>query len=405
MGMDLSEYKDLFLEASRENLRLLNDSLLVLEKNSTDATAIADIFRAAHSLKGESAAMEYNQTAYLCHVVEDAFAAIRDGHAQATPELADMLFRCFDAIGASLNNIEQHDAETENLPAISEELKKLTGVQTEGVGKTAPKDQPATPPAVTTPTATSEPIPTEKLKIKTLPVRVDQLDAMMSLIEELVVDRLVLKQLVHELNNKQLRAYYEKAGRTSDSLQFQVMKIRAVPIKMVFDHFPRTVRDLARTLNKQIELVVEGQDLELDRTIVERLDEPLTHLIRNAADHGLGATGGTITLKAQREQDYAVIEVTDNGDGVNWKALAAKAGIPTTDPEKLKELLFSGISTAEKVTEISGRGVGLGAVKKDVQDFCAVVGILNKTLSPHKATRRRCRAFVRRFAAKQTPTT
>jgi two-component system chemotaxis sensor kinase CheA len=249
-------------------------------------------------------------------VIEDAYAEIKEGKAKVTPELADMLFRCFDALGASFNTIEKDDAEAATLTGIAQELKNLTGVQTSGVGKTVRDSQqpnapdaatPALAPATQADNTEEAALIAEQLKINTLPVHVDDLDTMMSLIEELVVDRLVLKDLVQELDSKKLRNYYEKAGRTSDALQFQVMKIRAVPVKLVFDHFPRTVRDLARTLNKHIELVVEGQDLALDRTIVERLDEPLTHLIRNAADHGLGADGGTIRLSARREQDYALI--------------------------------------------------------------------------------------------------
>ncbi len=369
---EFSEYKDLFVQTSRENLQLLNDSLLTLEKNAADANAIADTFRAAHSLKGESAAMEYKQTAYLCHTIEDAFAEIKKGRAEVTPELADLLFRCFDAIGASIDSVEQRGVESDTLASITDEIKSLTGVKTEGIGKTLPDPQatdPTVQPALAAP---------ERPKIKTVPVRVDQLDAMMDLVEELVIDRLVLKRIARKLDNRELLDYYEKAGRTSDSLQFQVMKIRAVPIKLVFDHFPRTVRDLARTVDKQIELIIEGQDLELDRTIVERLDEPLTHLIRNAADHGLGASG-TIRLSAKREQDYAIVEVADNGSGINWEALAAKAGVTTTDPEELTKLLFSGLSTAEKVTEISGRGVGLGSVKKDVEDFGGWVAVISET--------------------------
>lgn len=380
MSNDFSEYKDLFVQTSRQNLQLLNDSMLVLEKNAADPNAIADIFRAAHSLKGECAAMEYKQTAYLCHAIEDSFSEIKNGQAQVTPELADLLFRCFDAIQASINNVEQHGIESDDLAPVIDEIKRLTGVQTVGIGKTA-QPQPVTPATESTLESTSVKASavTERSnpKIKTIPVRVDQLDAMMDLVEELVVDRLVLKRLVHKLDSKELREYYERAGRTSDTLQFQVMKIRAVPIKLVFDHFPRTVRDLARTVNKKIELIIEGQDLELDRMIVERLDEPLTHLIRNAADHGLGGSG-TIRLSARREQDYAVVEVTDDGGGIDWQALAAKAGVATTDPEKLTELLFSGVSTAEQVTEISGRGVGLGSVKKGVEDFGGWIAVISE---------------------------
>jgi two-component system chemotaxis sensor kinase CheA len=148
------------------------------------------------------------------------------------------------------------------------------------------------------------------------------------------------------------------------------MKARAVPVSLVFDHFPRAIRDLARAENKQVELVIAGGDLELDRTIVDRLDEPLIHLLRNAVSHGI-KDAGTITLTARRQKDYAEISVADNGQGIDWGRVAQKAGLPAgeTNSRTLKEALFSGISTSEIVTQISGRGVGLTAIKKMVDNF------------------------------------
>jgi two-component system, chemotaxis family, sensor kinase CheA len=177
-----------------------------------------------------------------------------------------------------------------------------------------------------------------------------------------------MQSLVHTVGIPALIRVQDKVGALIEQLQYQVMKIRIVPVSLVFDHFPRAVRDLGRALHKQIEVRIEGGDLELDRVIVERLDEPLTHLVRNAADHGIGEKG-IITMKAHADRDAAIISVADDGAGIDWQAVAGKAGVDPGDQAALKRALFSGISTAKEVSLISGRGVGLEAVKKTVEDM------------------------------------
>jgi len=402
MDSGLSEYKDLFVETGKEYLKSLNDALLVLEKDPADKDAIGTIFRNAHSLKGQSAAMGYEKTGFLCHAVEDVFFEIKEGHMKTTPELADLLFTAFDELDKSVAHIDETGEEID-LSAQAEALKKLTGVKTTGADKSVrepeaapvaaePAAGPAAESAAEEPVATKEPAveeptppaaeaaPTNQpaIKIKTIPVKTEQLDEMLSLLEELMVYRLVLKQLVHESGNIKLENYMDQTKKIISALQFQIMSVRAVPVKMVFDHFPRAVRDLAREENKEIELVVEGEDLELDRTIVERLDEPLTHLIRNAASHGIDKSG-VIRLSARREKDYAVVEVADNGLGVDWEAVAKKAKVETRDPAELKKLLFSGISTSQTVTQVSGRGVGLEVVKKTIEEFGGSIDVSSET--------------------------
>jgi two-component system chemotaxis sensor kinase CheA len=159
-------------------------------------------------------------------------------------------------------------------------------------------------------------------------------------------------------------------------MQYQVMKIRAVHLDLIFGHFPRAVRDLGRALKKDIDLQLIGGDIELDRTIVERLDEVLTHLIRNAADHGIDKKG-TITISARREPGYAVVSVSDDGKGIDWIAVAKKAGVDASDTVALRKALFSGVSTASAVSLVSGRGVGLEVVDKTIEDFGGSVDVLS----------------------------
>jgi two-component system chemotaxis sensor kinase CheA len=400
MDTGLSQYKELFVETGKEYLKSLSDSLLKLEKDPKNKDAVAEIFRASHSLKGQSAAMGFEKTGYLCHAVEDVFFEIKEGRLETTPELADLLFTAFDDLGKSIEQIDQDGTEMD-LSQQAEALKKLTGVQTTGAGKTIRDDskKPATPEPKTpeapketakpdedkatvapepTDTKTDTPTsPAASQKIKTIPVKVGQLDSMLNLLEELIVHQLVLKRLVREIDNIELTNYENLTDKITAALQFQIMSVRAVPVKMIFDHFPRAVRDLARIEEKEIELVVEGEELELDRTIVERLDEPLTHLIRNAASHGIGKKG-TIRLSARREKGYAVVEVADDGLGVDWEAVAKKANTDSRDPAVLKKLLFSGISTAKEVTQVSGRGVGLEVVKKTVEEFGGSIDVTSE---------------------------
>jgi len=391
---EVAQYKDLFVTTAKKYLETLNTELLKLEKEPTSKEAINEIFRAAHSLKGQSAAMGFKETGYLCHVVEDVFYEIKENGKEVDPNLADLLFASLDALTASVHKIEAEGVEQGNETLI-EELKKAAGVATIGAGKTehlqTSEEQATTPLAeAATPApkveikknTTAEPPKPEyketepiKLSIKTIPVKVEQLDNIVGSLEELMVDRLTMQTLLKDLDDPLLSQAQDKLDKIIEVIRFQIMKIRTVPLSMVFDHFPRTVRDIGRMLNKEIELKIEGGDLELDRTIVERLDEPLTHLVRNAADHGIGSKG-IITISARADRDFAVVEVKDNGEGINWEAVAKKSGVASNDQIGLRKALFSGISTASEVSMISGRGVGLEVVKRTIEEFGGSIDIV-----------------------------
>jgi two-component system, chemotaxis family, sensor kinase CheA len=377
----LSQYLDLYLQTGREYIESLNKSLLMLEKNPADSGSIEEVFRSAHSLKSQSAAMGFSSTGYLCHIVEDVFYEIKQGLKELTPEIADQLFFAFDSLTNSLNRIEKEKTELD-LSSQAETLKKLSGVNTEGDGKSQRENSSlASPKATATPVVTSIKASTEKTdvlpsEIKTINVKVELLDDLMDLLEELLVERLKLKKVMSETENNDVRYYYEASQKIIDGLQFKITQARAIPLKIVFEHFPRAIRDISHEENKQVELLMEGGDLELDRTIVDKLDEPLTHLLRNAVSHGI-KDKGVITLSAKREKDAAFISVSDNGVGIDWDKLREKAS-PETKKVDPKELLFSGISTSDHVTQISGRGVGLKAVKKMVEDFGGSIGVLSE---------------------------
>ncbi|SKA72743.1 two-component system, chemotaxis family, sensor kinase CheA [Clostridium sp. USBA 49] len=227
-------------------------------------------------------------------------------------------------------------------------------------------------------------------------VRVDleRLDKFMNMVSELVIHRTRLEQISSNLKITELNETLEQVARTTSDLQDLVMKIRMMPLEVVFNRFPRMVRDLAVELNKEIELIIEGQDTELDRTVIDEIGEPLIHLIRNAADHGIESKEeriekgkdaiGKIRLAAYQEGTKAVIKVEDDGKGLDVKKIqdkAEKLGINTegmTDTDIRNLIFVQGFSTNDKVTDISGRGVGMDVVKTKISALGGTVDVISE---------------------------
>lgn len=227
------------------------------------------------------------------------------------------------------------------------------------------------------------------LSNKTIRVNIERLDALMNLFEELVIDRGRLDQIAKELNHQELSETVEKMSRVTNDLQSVVLTMRMVPVEAVFNRFPKMVRSLSRELGKKIHLQITGQETELDRTVIDEIGDPLVHLLRNSVDHGIELPEervkkgkpeeGTIQLKAYHSGNHVFIEITDDGAGINREKVARKAvekGIITedqkdqlTDKEIFNLILTSGFSTADKISDISGRGVGLDVVKNTIESL------------------------------------
>ncbi|MBU4432514.1 chemotaxis protein CheW, partial [Patescibacteria group bacterium] len=207
-------------------------------------------------------------------------------------------------------------------------------------------------------------------KIEYIKVPIKRLDALMDLVEELVIDKMALQRM--GLKNKELQEVTDHVGLLIQSLQYEVMQARLVPVEQVFARFPRMVRDLSKRQEKKVEFFVHGSDLELDRSIVDKLGEPLVHLLRNAIDHGI-KTEGYVRLEAKRDRENALIIVENNDQSIDIekvKQAAVKRGIASakevdlmTNQEVMNLLFHPKLSTNDVVTEISGRGVGLNVVK------------------------------------------
>ena len=514
--MDMSQYLDMFIEESDENLQNLNEWILELEKNPNDKETINSIFRAAHTLKGMSASMGFNDIAELTHKMEDILDEFRNDKLKVNSDVITVLFKCLDTLekmvdgvrdgssektdisgitkmlddiakGGSSSNEDEAAAALEEAPSSSIDFKlnvydediikqakeknynvfkaevnlysdcKLKSAraflvyknleESGEIVKSVPSiedieqekfDYSFVFVYVTTKTADEvkkliesvseidsvnvsevEINNTEEAKskeeesnnknVKSQPkeedkrskkahqfVRVDleKMDKFMNLVGELVIHRTRLEQLSSSYKLTDLHETLEQVGRITSDLQDLVMKIRMLPVEKVFNRFPRMIRDLSNELGKEIELVIKGEDTELDRTVIDEIGEPLLHLIRNSADHGIEPAeerikagkkaAGTIKLIAYQEGNKAVIKVEDDGRGLDVgkiKQKAEKSGIDTSgmSEQDIKNLIFmQGFSTSEKVTDISGRGVGMDVVKTKISAIGGTIELLSE---------------------------
>ncbi len=230
---------------------------------------------------------------------------------------------------------------------------------------------------------------------KTIRVNIERLDILMNLFEELVIDRGRLEQISKELENGELTETVERMSRISGDLQNIILNMRMVQVETVFNRFPRMIRQLARDLNKKITLEIVGAETELDRTVIDEIGDPLVHLLRNSVDHGIEspeirrAKGkneeGTVVLRAFHSGNHVFIEIEDDGAGINREKVLQKAiskGIITeqsaagfTDKQAYELILSSGFSTAETISDISGRGVGLDVVKNTIESLGGSISI------------------------------
>lgn len=365
---DLSKYKDTFLSEAKERIASMNKSLLEFEKQPAGMEFVNSIFREAHTLKGMAATMDYAHTARLCHAVEDVLDALRKK--QLTPaKCIDILFESFDTLELSLKEIGKERGEPDTAVLVERLQALSTGAQ-----KSAIEDQQS---AIEDRQSAIE-------NIQSIEVKVERLNLLMNLAEELLINKMRLERIKEELQNPELTACVDALGRLVTDIQYNIMAARMVPIGFVFNRFPRMVRDIAKQQKKEIDLKMEGADIELDRGVIDEIGESLLHLIRNATDHGLETPDvrkkagkppqGTISLTAKRIKGFAVIEVSDDGRGLDIpqiKDRAVRSGLisETATEKEVVNSIFSGVSTTKRVTEVSGRGFGLNIVKEKIDSI------------------------------------
>ncbi|MCZ8539556.1 chemotaxis protein CheA [Psychrobacillus psychrodurans] len=537
--MDTNQYLEMFIEESKEHLQACNEHLLELEKNPENIAIVNEVFRSAHTLKGMSATMGYEDIANLTHKMENVLDEIRNSRLHVTAELLDVVFVAVDQLEEMVLDIA---AGGKGKLDVTDTVQKLHKIET---GEVIPVAATTVEPTIvedTTPTqenwltyddyemtviqqsveqdfftyeisvklredcllkaarvymvfellekmgdviksspsveklegedfdeifyvalVTNEPsddvqkklmkvsevtevlvnsVTLEQLKkrnsfevdkveetsvvemtdvtednkqivevkspeksptsknnqvqsSKTIRVNIERLDILMNLFEELVIDRGRLQSISEDLHNSELDETVERMSRITGDLQNIILNMRMVPVETVFNRFPRMVRQLARDLNKKINLEVIGAETELDRTVIDEIGDPLVHLIRNSLDHGVEspeirlAKGkpeeGTVVLRAYHSGNHVFIEIEDDGAGINREKVLKKAiskGIVSkesaqamSDKQVAELILSSGFSTADVISDVSGRGVGLDVVKTTIESLGGSIDI------------------------------
>ncbi len=381
-----NKFKDLFCTEAEEQLAVLSRTLLEIEKNPTDAELYATLMRSAHTIKGAAATMGYTEMAKLAHALEDLFHAGERGSVTLDPEAVSTAFSGLDRMNTALRSIKDNntDVPVDDLVLVLATLLKNAEIASK-------KDGPALAQAPSVSPSAREYTFSAPTSIR---VGVERLDVLMGLFEEMLMLRLkldtilepateitksitdpVMRQKIYFL--AEFQSLFSELARLLSETQEELLLIRLVPLEQIFSQFPRMVRDLSLREGKRVTFHVEGGTVELDRTVLEGLGGALAHLLRNAVDHGI-KDEGVIQLRAERANDRVHVIVEDSGVGIDYervRAVVIERGIlPKEEAEKLRkveiaELLFHpNMSTNETVTDISGRGVGLSAVRAFVQD-------------------------------------
>ncbi len=426
-----------FLVESNENLDLLDRELVQLEKDPSNRSTLASIFRTIHTIKGTCGFLGFTKLESVAHVGENLLSRLRDGEIALTPEITTALLRMVDAIRQMLQSIEAVGNEGERDDA--ELIKTLTRLHQGGTSASAETAaasaanaaesnghvaEVAAPPLIKAPVVepqkmngseaaserselanenSSEGQPaqsTDKGSVSDASIRVDVglLDKLMNLVGELVLARNQILQFTNSTEDTGLVATSQRLNLITTELQEGVMKTRMQPIGNIWSKFPRTVRDVAAACGKQIRIEMEGKETELDKTIIEAIKDPLTHIVRNSADHGIEkperrvAVGkpaeGRLLLRAYHEGGQVNIEISDDGAGLDGEKIRKKAlekglisqeqAARLTDREAVNLIFLPGFSTAEKVTNVSGRGVGMDVVKTNIERIGGTVDVQSK---------------------------
>jgi len=422
-----------FLTETNENLAELDLALVTLERTPGDAATLALIFRMVHTIKGTCGFLGLPRLERVAHAAEGVLGKVRDGAISVTPEMVSLVLTALDRVKAILAGLATTGGEPagDDAPLIAALEATAAGKPAAAATPAAPEPAPAPPPELAPAPApvaqeAAEAVPAEEEAIpaadaapppaapqgqsavpeaaaatnvpaatQTIRVTVEVLEDLMTLVSELVLTRNQLLQLARAAEDSGFTAPLQRLSHITSDLQEGVMKTRMQPIGNAWNNLPRLVRDLAREMDKKIDLVMLGADTELDRQVLELIKDPLTHMIRNSGDHGLEkpadrrAAGkpetGRITLNAFHEGGHIIIEVSDDGRGLPVNRIRAKAlaqGLATeaelagmTDGQLQRFIFRAGFSTAAVVTAVSGRGVGMDVVKTNIEKIGGTIDL------------------------------
>jgi len=449
VAIDIRKFVARFVEEARDHINRLNDGLAALEAGKADNEGINTIFRSAHTIKGSSRMLKLTTITDTAHKLEDVMGGLRDGSLQFSPPLGQLLYRAVDALSALVDKLGE-TGDGASLPPADAELCAALAQAAVGQGgavaeAAAPASMPAqsaapvaeaqspapipaapppaaVPPAPTIAAAAPAPAPLAPAETKlktaeTVRVRLTKLDELIKLMGEVVSSHARMRQRLLDIRMIE-RELGDTAGEQvaaglrhfahalkddvqaqevlMDELHDKTLLMRMLPLAIVFEPAARLVRELARSVGKQVECVVNGAEIELDRQMIDKLSDPIIHLIRNGIDHGVEtperrtAAGkpaqGRLTLSARQDGGWVVIDIADDGGGIPLAAVREKAvkkgfvsaekAAAMTDREVVDLIFLPGFSTSSIITDLSGRGVGMDVVKQCVlDDLQGVVGV------------------------------
>jgi two-component system, chemotaxis family, sensor kinase CheA len=417
-----------FITELEDQVGALNEGLLALERDPSDADALRLVFRVAHTIKGAARVSDLPLVEELCHALESFFAGVRDGRLALAPPRFPLLFEVADALGDAGRDLRQRGAVPEE--SLAGLIDRLHGEAAGAGGEpaapaSAPEPQPPAAPAPGPQrSAAPEPAAPPERSEEWVRVQADKLDRLLSVTTELVLaagrisarrrrwdflgDRLAeapeegsaseglarrAAQLAEAMDHE-----VQGLERVTGELAAAVRRLRLRPLGDMWEALPRAVRDTASASGKRARLELVGAEVEADRVVIDALREPLLHLVRNAVDHGIEppearrSAGkpeeGTVRVGASMEQDRLVVRVEDDGAGLDTgairRALADRGRpVPARDEELVRALLAGGLSTARRATAISGRGVGLDLVRAALEE---IGGSLDVEWTPGRGT-------------------
>lgn len=411
MADEMDEIINEFIIEAEEILEQLDPLFVELEQKK-DPEIVNEIFRGMHTLKGAAGFLGFQNIVDVAHRAETILKKVREGEIPFSAEINDAILKAVDTLRILISNIKLKEDKKENIQPILDLLDRtlekasLKPEKTEEIEQKIEKAEVEKVEAkVSKPEEVVTQAPKEK-EVATLRVDVERIDKVMDLAGEIVLARNRLLNLVSKLEAKysgdeHIEGLVETTSfldRVTSDLQLAVMKMRMQPLQKVFVKFPRMVRDLARTLGKEVDLEIIGEDTEVDKSVIEHIGDPLVHIIRNSIDHGIEfpnervskgkPSKGKIVINAYQKGTQIVIDISDDGRGIDIEAIKAKAitkGLITLEEaEKMSEesiinlIFLPGFSTKDVSTELSGRGVGMDVVKSNVAKLNGYVEIFTE---------------------------
>ena len=379
---DLSDLYGEFVSENKEILERFARELVTLENSPEDPDIINSLFRSAHTLKGNAGFLGLNSLGNIAHKVENVLDSLRDGTLRFFPEINDVFFAALDVSSLLLEDFIDGKAEERDISRIISDIECL---KDGGKNEVLPLPKEKVESSIAGDGASKG--QQEERDGSSMRVSTARLDRMVNLVGELATGRSRLIQISKELKNEGLIDIAAQIETISTQLQDEVLGVRMVPVRDLFNRFYRLVRDTSRTLGKDVRLTVKGEDTELDKSVIEFLYDPLVHIIRNSIGHGIEgeeerlglgkSRTGTVSLNAYHEHNSIFIEIKDDGRGLNIgeikkkaleKGLAGPDDIASISDEDAARFIFSsGFSTAKGVDSVSGRGVGMDVVKSNIE--------------------------------------